>query len=172
MRYFIKYSLICCLLLYMSCDNSGPAYITNPTPMVVLSASTESIVVTESVSIEISGENLSNIFGISFEISYDPIYIELVASPDLNDYSSSATGSDFIGPVTHSNITEGIFSFAMSGSAIDGSIYTISFTGKSAGQSPITLGKVHLIQNDGSDISNFNSFSLPDPVIITVSENE
>ena len=80
MRYFIKYSLICCLLLYMSCDNSGPAYITNPTPMVVLSASTESIVVTESVSIEISGENLSNIFVISFEISYDPIYIELVAS--------------------------------------------------------------------------------------------
>ena len=172
MRYFIKYSLICCLLLYMSCDNSGPAYITNPTPVVALSASTESIAVTESVSIEISGDNLRNIFGISFEISYDPLYIELVENPDLNDYSGSATDSDFIGPVMHSNIAEGIFSFAMSGSSIDGSLYTISFIGKSAGQSPITLGNVHLIQSDGSNISNFSSFSLPDPIIITVSENE
>ena len=96
--------------------------------------------------------------------------LEYVKEPYIK--AQIITKSDFIGPVTHSNITEGIFSFAMSGSAIDGGIYTISFTGKSAGQSSITLGKVHLIQNDGSNISNFNSFSLPDPVIITVSENE
>ena len=156
----------------MGCDNSGPDYISSPTPIVVLSASTESIVVAENISLEISVENLSNIFGISFEISYNPTYLELVTDPNLNDYAGSATGSDFSGPVTYSDVTGGVFSFAMSGSNIDGSIYTVSFTGNSPGQTSITLGNVHLIQSDGSDLSNFSSFSLPDPIIIIVVENE
>ena len=167
-RYFIKHGIVCCMLFYMGCDNSGPDYISSPTPIVALSASTESVAVAESISLEISVENLSNIFGISFEISYDPKYLELVANSDLNDYVESATESDFSGPVTYSDAIEGVFSFAMSGSNIDGSIYTVSFTGSIPGQTNITLGNVHLIQSDGSDLSNFSSFSLPDPITIIV----
>ena len=173
MRYFSKYSIVCCLLLFVGCDNSGPDYISSPTPVVILSASAESIIIAENISLDISVENLSDIFGISFEISYNPAYLELVATTGLNDYSGSATDNDFFGPVTHSNTTEGVFSFVMSGDNIEGNIYTVSFTGKNAGQSSITLGNVHLVQSDGSPISNASSFSLPDPITIIVSaENE
>ena len=167
----IQYGMVLCMLFYMGCDNGGPAYISAPTPIVALSASAESIAVTEDISLNISVENLDNIFGISLEISYDPIYLELVASSGLNDdYGTSATEGSFSGPVTYSDATQGIFSFVMSGNNIDGSLYTVSFTGKSAGQTNITLGNVHLIQSDGSDLSNFSSFSLPDPIIIVVEE--
>ena len=172
MRYFLKFSMVCYLLLFVGCDNSGPDYISAPSPVVTLSVSAESIILDENISLDISVENLSDIFGISFEISYDPTYLELVANSGLNDYSGSVTDNDFFGPVTYSNTIEGIFSFAMSGENIEGKIYTASFTGKSIGQASITLGNVHLVQSDGSPISNYNSFSLPDPITIIVSENE
>ena len=62
MRYFLKFSMVCYLLLFVSCDNSGPDYISAPSPVVTLSVSAESIVLDENISLDISVENLSNIF--------------------------------------------------------------------------------------------------------------
>ena len=160
------------ILFYFGCDNSGPKYIvnTNPIPQITLSASTDSIFVAGPVSLNVDVEDLEDIFGISFEVLYDTTYFEVGLDAGFSNYSDSFIG-DVYGPVIYSD-TLGVVSFVMKGSDIDGLIYTVTFTGKEAGTGYITLEEVKLIQNDGTDIPNFNSFTLPDTVKIVISNTD
>ena len=160
------------ILFYLGCDNSGPKYIvdTSPIPQVSLSTSADSIFVAGSVSLNIDVEDLEDIFGISFEVLYDATYLEVGLDAGFSNYSDSFTG-DIYGPVIYSD-TLGVVSFVMRGNDIDGLIYTVTFTGKEAGTGYIALEEVKLIQNDGTDIPNFNSFTLPDTVKIVVSNTD
>ena len=173
-KYFIRYKIVFFILFYFGCDNSGPKYIvdTSPVPQVALSASTDSIFVAGNVSLNVNVEDLEDIFGISFEILYDTTYLEVGLDAGFSNYSDSFTGETY-GPVIYSD-TLGVVSFAMKGSDIDGLIYTVTFTGKEAGTGYIVLSeeKVKLIKNDGTDIPNFSSFTLPDTVKIVISNTD
>ena len=169
-KYVLRYSLILYILLLLGCDNSGPAYIQAPVPIVSLVSSVDNINVSENVSIDIAVDNLDEVFGISFEILYNSTRLEIIGSSGLNDYTNSSSDQSFTGPITYTDAINGKYSFAMSGGNIDGVIYTISFTAKSAGEASIGLENVYLIDSSGNRISNYNSLSLSDPIIVVISE--
>jgi len=175
-KYFIQYIAVLCMLFYFGCGGEGYGVEPTTTPVVALSASADNISVLETLDLTIDVENLEDIFGITFEIAYDPTYLAVVpeSCTGLVDDNTiiNATDESLLGPLTVCDDNQGIISFVKSGSNIDGTIYTVSFTGESAGEVYITLGEVYLKQSDGTDIPNYSSFTPPDPIRIVVSETE
>ncbi len=136
-------------------------------PQVSLSASPTSIKVGEFLSLAVNVANIENLFGISVQILFDSSILEVnIESVDLDwdvftDYN--------FGPVAKPD--EGIVSFALGlgGNSINGNIFQITFKGLESGSANIVLNEMNLIQDDGSEVSNYSSIRFPG-VNITISE--
>ena len=114
------------LLFYFGCIDNGHAP-PPPFPEVSLSASESRIEVDSVFTLYVNVDNIKNLFAISFEIMYDPTFLEVVSELDSGfvEYSDSYTDDHFIGPMVYLDPL-GVISVAFSGNNINGNI--MSFT--------------------------------------------
>ena len=150
-----KSNLVLILLFYFGCNENGQAP-PPPFPQVTLSASESSIVVNNAVTLYVNVANMKNLFAISFEIIYDHSIIEIDMESGAVSYDQF-TGDNF-GPVVYSD--DGVLSFVLGGNNIDGKIFSVTIKGLQVGTTNVALNKVNLIQEDGTDVLNYNSLVL------------
>jgi len=150
------------LLFYFGCNNNSQAP-PPPYPRVTLSASESSIEVDNNVMLYVNVANMQNIVAISFEIMYDHSIIEIVM--ESGDLSYDQFTSDNFGPVVYSN--EGVLSFVKGANNFDGEIFSVTIKSLQVGTTNVTLDKVNLIKEDGTDVSK-NDFLVLKNIEITV----
>ena len=148
------------LLFYFGCNENGQAP-PPPFPQVTLAVSEASIEVDNVVTLYINVANISDLYAISFEIMYDHSILYI----DMESGAVDQFTSDNFGPVVYSD--NGVLSFVLGGNNIDGEIFSVPIQGLQAGTTNVTLDKVNLIQEDGTDVFNFGSLILEN-VEITV----
>ncbi len=153
-----------------------------PFPEISLSASPSSILVGESFTLDVNVDNIKNLFAISFEIMYDPTFLEVISEMDSGfvEYSDSYTEDNFFGPIVYLD-TLGVISVAFSGNNINGNI--ISFTLKGIQATALETEndaipdytklqldeeKINLLKIDGSDAKT--SDFIVGSVTITVTD--
>jgi len=181
------------LLFYFGCLDNGHAP-PPPFPEVSLSASESSIEVDSVFTLYVNVDNIKELFAISFEIMYDPTFLEVVSEIDHGDvpptpfpmdswfveYSDSYTEDNFFGPIVYLD-TLGVISVAFSGNNINGNI--ISFTLKGIQATALETEndaipdytklqldeeKINLLKIDGSDAKT--SDFIVGSVTITVTD--
>ena len=82
-NHYIKLLMIGFFLFYFVCTKTGQGS-DPPVPKVILSASPSSIIVGDSLTIDVNVENITGLAYISFEIFFDPDYLEVdMASGDF-----------------------------------------------------------------------------------------
>ena len=152
------------LLFYFGCLDNGHAP-PPPFPEVSLSASESSIEVDSVFTLYVNVDNIKELFAISFEIMYDPTFLEVVSEIDHGDvpptpfpmdswfveYSDSYTEDNFFGPIVYLD-TLGVISVAFSGNNINGNI--ISFTIKGIQATVLDT------ENDGNSIPDYTTLQL------------
>ncbi len=153
------------LLFYFGCIDDGQAP-PPPFPEVSLSASPSSIEVDSVFTLYVNVDNIKNLFAISFEILYDPTFLEVVSEMDSGfvEYSDAYTEDNFFGPIVYLD-SLGVISVAFSGNNINGNI--ISFTIKGIKETDLEAEndaipdytelqldkeKINLLKIDGSDL--------------------
>ncbi len=132
-------------------------------PSLSLSVSLSSILVGQSSILEVNLDNIQNLYALSFEILFNHNILEIDMASGVVSYNQFI-GDDF-GPVVYSD--DGVLSFVLGGNNIDGKVFFVNIMGLQAGTTNITLGKVNLIQEDGTNVFNFSSLILEN-VEITV----
>ena len=150
------------LIFYYGCNGGGQEPEVLP-PTVSLSVSSSSILVGDSVTLHIDVADIESFYAVSFEIMYDYDILEIDMESGVVSYDQF-TGDNF-GPVVYVN--DGIVSFVLGGSNIDGKVFSVNITGLQAGTTNVTLDKVILKQEDGKDVFNLSSLILEN-VEITV----
>ena len=172
------------LLFYFGCLDNGHAP-PPPFPEVSLSASESSIEVDSVFTLSVNVDNIKELFAISFEIMYDPTFLEVVSEMDSGfiEYIDSYTEDNFFGPIVYLD-TIGVISVAFSGNNINGNI--ISFTIKGIQATALETDndrnalsddtalqldekKINLRKIDGSDAKTYD-FNVGQPLIITVTD--
>ena len=176
------------LLFYFGCLDNGHAP-PPPFPEVSLSASESSIEVDSVFTLSVNVDNIKELFAISFEIMYDPTFLEVVPEMDSGfiEYSDSYTEDNFFGPIVYLDTymdTLGVISVAFSGNNINGDI--ISFTIKGIQATALETDndrnalsddtalqldekKINLRKIDGSDAKTYY-FNVGQPLTITVTD--
>ena len=155
-----KSNLVLILLFYFGCNENGQAP-PPPFPQVTLSASEPSIEVDNVVTLYVNVANISDLYAISFEIMYDHSILYI----DMESGAVDQFTSDNFGPVVYSD--DGVLSFVLGGNNIDGEIFSVPIQGLQAGTTNVALNRVNLIQEDGTDVPNYNSLVL-ESIEITV----
>ena len=140
------------LLFYFGCDDNGQAP-PPPFPEVSLSASKSNIPVGESFTLNVNVANIEALSYISFEILFDPSFLEVVMGIDSGfvDYSKAYTNDIFFGPVIYLDAL-GVISVAFSGNNINGNIISFTIEGIKA--------TVLETDNDGNAISDYTELQL------------
>ena len=120
-------------------------------------ASPSSIIVGDSVRLDVHVANIENLFAISFEIIFEASYLEVDMNPVEIDFSTF-TNQNF-GPVVFLD-TLGVISVALGGDNIVGQIFSITIYGLQSGTTKMELDKVHLLQEDGMKVSGIDDLIL------------
>ena len=152
-----KLFIIVSVLIYLGCEKTGqePPVLR---PQITLSVAPSSIVIGDSLIMNINMENFENLFATSFQILFDTTYVEF--STLYTDSLYYDIVNDIIsGPVVLLDDTLGVLSFAMFGNNTDG----MSFFIKGKKSTPpdektnLEFNELNLIQIDGTNISDLNS---------------
>ena len=151
----MKSILFFSLIFYFGCNGSGQEP-ESAAPIVSLSVSSHNISVGESAVLEVNIADIENLYAISFEILFDHSILEIDMESGVINYDQF-TGNNF-GPVVYSD--DGVLSFVLGGNNIDGEIFSVPIQGLQAGTTNVALHKVNLIQEDGTDVPNYNSLVL------------
>ena len=157
-----KSILFLILLLYFGCNGSGQEP-ESAAPIVSLSVSSPNISVGEDAVLEVNIADIENLYAISFEILFDHSILAIDMESGVVNYDQF-TDNNF-GPVVYSD--NGVLSFVLGGNNIDEKIFSVPIQGLQAGTTNVTLDKVNLIQEDGTDVFNFG-FLILENVEITV----
>ena len=163
---FLKSISLFSLIFYFGCGGSSVQEPESVTPIVSLSVSSQNISVSANAQLEVNIADMENLYAISFEILFDHTIIEIDRELGAINYAQF-TDNNF-GPVVYSD--DGVISFVLGGNNIDGKIFSVTIKGLHVGTTNVTLDKVNLIQEDGTDVSNYSSVVLKD-VEITVIAN-
>lgn len=147
-EYYIKLIIIFLLVFYFGCNDNGQAP-PPPFPQVSLSASSSSILVGESFTLDINVANIEALSYISFEILFDSSYLEVDRESGAITLDEDSEGSS--GPYVFLD-TLGVLSVALGGNNINGNI--ISFTIKGIQATVLET------DNDGNAISDYTELQL------------
>jgi len=151
----MKCIILFSFLFYFGCKiGQGPP---PPIARVSLSASPSSIIVGDSVRLDVHVANIENLFAISFEIVFEASYLEVDMNPVEIDFSTF-TNQNF-GPVVFLD-TLGVISVALGGDNIVGQIFSITIYGLQSGTTKMELDKVNLLQEDGMKVSGIDDLIL------------
>ena len=161
----MKSILFFSLIFYFGCNGSGQEP-EGAAPIVSLSVSSPNISVGEDAALEVNIADIENLYAISFEILFDHSILEIDMESGAINYGQF-TGNNF-GPVVYSE--DSVLSFVLGGNDINGKIFSVTINGKHAGTTNVTLDKVNLIQEDGTDVFNFGSLILENVEITVASE--
>ena len=135
-------------LFYLGCNDNGQAP-PPPFPQVSLTASPSSILVGESFTLDVNVANIEALSYISFEILFDPSYLEVDRESGVITLDEDSEGSS--GPYVFLD-TLGVLSVALGGNNIIGNIMTFTIKGIQA--------TVLEIDNDGNVISDYTELQL------------
>ena len=164
-NHYIKLIIIIFFLFHQGCNKTDQApFVLRP--QITLTTTPESIAIDDSFLLDIHFANLENLFASSFEISFNQSYLEVLdVEQGFNDYAN-----DNIGPFYY--LEDGFLSIVLGGNNIDGKIISFTMKGNEStlpGKTALEFNKIHLIQPDGTYISNINSL-ISRGVEITVTE--
>ena len=178
------------LLFYFGCLDNGHAP-PPPFPEVSLSASESSIEVDSVFTLSVNVDNIKELFAISFEIMYDPTFLEVVSEIDHGhapptpfpmdswfvEYSDSYTDDHFIGPMVYLDPL-GVISVALSGNNINGNIMSFTIKGIQATvletdidaipdytELQLDKEKINLIRIDDLIVSDFKITDLNNSIV-------
>ena len=158
----MKFIILFSFLFYFGCKiGQGPP---PPIARVNLSASLSSMIVGDSLRLDVNVANIENLFAISFEIEFDPSYLEVNMNSGEMNYSTF-TNQNF-GPVVLLD-TLGVISVALGGDTINGAIFSFFIHGLQSGTTIMELDEVNLLQKDGMHVSGIDGLILSG-VTITV----
>ena len=143
------------LIFYYGCNGGGQEPEGLP-PTVSLSVLSSSIEVGDSVTLHVDVADIESFYAVSFEIMYDYDILEIDTESGVISYDQF-TGDNF-GPVVY--FDDGIVSFVLGGNNIDGEIFSVTIIGLQVGITSIELNNVNLIQEDGTDVPNYNLLKL------------
>ena len=150
------------LIFYYGCNGGGQEPEALP-PTVSLSVSSSSILVGDSLTLHVDVADIESFYAVSFEIMYDYNILEIDMESGVLSYNQF-TGDNF-GPLVYTD--DGILSFVLGGNNINGKIFSATIIGLQVGITNIELNNVNLIQEDGTDVPNYNLLKLS-PMEITV----
>ena len=157
-------------VFYIGCTKTGQGS-APPVPKVILSASPSSIIVGDSLKLDVNVENITGLSYISFEIFFDPDYLAVDMESGVFAYEEFS--DENFGPVMWLEIiddTLGVLSAVLGGDNINGEIFTdIIIEGLQPGTTEMKLYEINLLQEDGSTVSGLN-YLVPKDVTITVTE--
>ena len=142
------------LLFYFGCNDNGQAP-SPPFPEVSLSASPSSIPVGESFTLDVNVANIEALSYISFEISFDPRYLEVEGESGVITLDEVSEGSS--GPYVFLDDTLGVLSVALGGNNINGNIISFTIRGIQA-----TLLETDI---DGNAIPDYTTLELDEDKI-------
>ena len=166
--YYIESQEYTSLFCDASCADLGDTWSDDdalgPEPKVTLSASPSSILVGDSLLLDVNVVNIENLYAISFQLTFDSSILEIDMVSGIINYSTFING-DF-GPVVVLN-SDGMLSVALGGNNINGKIFSVTIQGLQSGSTNAELNEVNLIQDNGQDVSNYSSISF-ESVNITV----
>ena len=141
------------VLFYFGCNDNGQAP-PPPFPEVSLSASTSSIPVGESFTLNVNVANIEALSYISFEILFDPRYLEVDRESEVITLDEVSEGSS--GPYIFLDTlvldTLSVLSVALGGDNINGNIMSFTIKGIQA--------TVPETDNDGNAISDYTELQL------------
>ena len=156
-------------LFYIGCNDNGQAP-SPPFPQVSLSASPSSILVGESFTLDVNVANIEALSYISFEILFNPSYLEVVRESGVITLDEDSEGSS--GPYVVLD-TLGILSVALGGNNINGNIISFTIEGFEATVHDIPdytkleldEEKINLIRKDGMIVSDFKINDLNNSIV-------
>jgi len=172
-NHFIKLITLFSFVFYLGCDNNGQSS-PPPIPRISLSASPSSIVVGDSLTVDVNVSNIEDLSYMSFGILFDPTYLDLEVDMESGVNTFNADNGGNSGSYIVLDTTLGVLSVALSGNEIDGNIYSFTIKGIKATMSDTELeldeGKVNLLQADGMDVSDLIYLILRDATISVTDE--
>ena len=170
--HYIKLIALFSFVFYLGCDNNGQSP-PPPNPRVSLSASPSSILVGDSLTINVDVDNIEDLSYMSFEILFDPTYLDLAVDMEPGVITFNAENGGNSGSYVFLDIL-GVLSVALSGNDIDGKIYSFTIKGINATISDTELefadGKVNLLNEDGIEVSDLDYLILRDATISVTDE--
>jgi len=169
------------LLFYFGCDDNGQAP-SPPFPQVSLSASPSSILVGESLRLDVNVANIEALSYISFEILFDPRYLEVEGESGvitLDEVSEGSSGP-YIFLETFVLDTLSVLSVALGGNNINGNIISFTINGIKATvpETDIFCNEINLIFLDGMIVSDkkitdlYNSIVGDEKITVTDKQNQ
>ena len=171
-NHYIKLITLFSFVFYLGCDNNGQSP-PPPNPRVSLSASPSSISVGDSLMIDVNVDNIEDLSYMSFEILFDPTYLDLEVDMESGVITYNAeNGGNYESYVFLDTV--GVLSVALSGNDLDGKIYSFILQGIKATMSDTELelddGKVNLLNENGIEVSDLNYLILRDATISVTDE--
>jgi len=171
-NHFIKLITLFSFVFYLGCDNNGQSS-PPPIPRISLSASPSSIVVGDSLTVDVNVSNIEDLSYMSFGILFDPTYLDLEVDMESGVITYNAeNGGNYESYVFLDTV--GVLSVALSGNDLDGKIYSFILQGIKATMSDTELelddGKVNLLNENGIEVSDLNYLILRDATISVTDE--
>ena len=142
------------LLFYFGCNDNGQAP-PPPFPEVSLSASELSILVGDSLRLDVNVANIEALSYISFEILFEPSYLKVEMESGSITLDEDSEGSS--GPYVFLDDTLGVLSVALGGNNINGNIISFTIRGIQA-----TLLETDI---DGNTIPDYTTLELDEDKI-------
>ena len=164
---YIKLNVIFFFILFFGCDN-GVQSSPPPIPRISLSTSQSSILVGESLTLNVHVAHIEDLSYITFEIEFDPLYLEVEMNEGEMNYSTF-TNNNF-GPIMYLD-TLGVLSVAFGSDSINGDIIPpVTINGLLPGTTKLELNKVNLRDANRVIVDNLNNLILRDVTIIVTDE--
>ena len=163
-------------LFYLGCIDNGQAP-PPPFPQVSLSASSSSILVGESFTLDVNVTNIEALSYISFEILFNPSNLKVVRESGVITLDEDSEGSS--GPYVILD-TLGVLSVALGGNNINGNIISFTIKGIKATvletdnvenaipdytELQLDEEKINLIRVDGMIVSDLKITELNNPIV-------
>ena len=161
MKYILWIAITVFIFFSIGCSEDNPNE-PDTDLKIMIDPAEQSINVQNEADFNIKIENVSNLFAISIEITFDE---NLISVPEntvsVGDFWDSITISEYIIEPGCLNICIGLIqSSTADGVSGNGSLFSFKLKGDNAGVSEITLQNLQLIDENGSQISNFDGIII------------
>lgn len=151
-----KILLIVAIALIFGCDDNGTEP-KNENLTLSISPSETTMLVDNTISLEVQIENVSNLFAVSMEIVFDEDLLSLPDNPTtIGDFWSDNTVDLTINDPDRLNITIGLQkSSEIDGLNGSGTLFAFELTALTIGEADILIRNLHLLDENGNNVTNF-----------------
>ncbi len=156
-----KILLIIAIALIFGCDDNSTEP-KNENLTLSISPSENTMLVDETINLEVQIENVSNLFAISMEIAFDEDLLSLPENPvTIGDFWSDNTVDLAINDPDRLNITIGLQqSSEIDGLNGSGTLFAFDLTALTIGEADILIRNLHLLDEDRNNVEDFDEIVI------------